>query len=268
MLSFCKALSRAIGIIGLIIAAYGTIYSTTKGSVAAIWAYFGIPGILFLILSVYLGKKYKRDYPKTQEQIEAEQRAKAEKKEARQKKMAAAKEKREIQRKLEEERKAAEEREKQEKIAENLRKAEEIKNTVYYLGHVSGLPLSEGAICNIRRFDDEFLITGAGNNFHLPFQKVTDVCIKTDTELQKSYVSSIGGAIGGAVLFGTLGAMIGGCAKEKTVAQITYYLIITYIKDENVSYIGFEIKENLDKVLKWTASFISKHESVGKDIIL
>ncbi len=279
LLSVFKTFSFIIGVLGLLIAVYGFVFSTTEMSKMMMSLYFGVPGILFIILSIYLRKKYKRDYPKSQEQIEAEQRAKdvgleiekrqkAEKKEARQKKIAEAKERREIQKRLEEEKKAAEERAKQEKIEENLKKEKEIKNTLYNMKHVSGLPLSEGSICSILYSDDQLIITGGGNNFHLSIQKITDICIKTDTELQKSYVSSVGGAVGGAVLFGTLGAMIGGRAKEKTITTITNYLIITYIRDNDIDYIGFEIEGNLDKVREWIERVDSKHELEGKDIVL
>ena len=267
-LSAYKTLSLIIGVIGIAIAMFGIVFSTTELSKMMMALYFGIPGILFIILSIYLKKKYKRDYPKTQEQIEAGQRRKAEKQEAKQKKIAEAKERREVQKRLEEERKVAEERARQEKIEENLKKEEEIKNTLYNMKHVSGLPLSEGSICSILYSDGRLITTGGGNKFHLSIQKVTDICIKTDTELQKSYVSSIGGAVGGAVLFGTLGAMIGGRAKEKTITNITNYLIITYIKDNDVDYIGFEIKEDLNKVRQWMGRVNSKHTLEGKDVVL
>lgn len=46
------------------------------------------------------------------------------------------------------------------------------------------------------------------------------MCIKTDKEIQQQYVSSVGGAVGGAVLFGPLGAITGGRAKKKTVKEV------------------------------------------------
>ena len=68
------------------------------------------------------------------------------------------------------------------------------------------------------------------------------MCAKSETEIQQQYVSSVGGAVGGAVLFGPLGAMIGGRAKKKTDTTTTYYMIITYKNAENnIAYIGFDI---------------------------
>ncbi len=59
-------------------------------------------------------------------------------------------------------------------------------------------------------------------------------------------VSSVGGAIAGGVMFGPLGAIIGGRAKNKKVKTVTRYFIITYINDqEEIKYIGFDIQNNI-----------------------
>ncbi len=54
--------------------------------------------------------------------------------------------------------------------------------------------------------DDRYIFTSGTMNFELEKSKITDMCIKTDKEIQQQYVSSVGGAVGGAVLFGPLGA--------------------------------------------------------------
>ena len=71
--------------------------------------------------------------------------------------------------------------------------------------------------------------------------------MKTDVEIQKQYVSSVGGAVGGYMLFGGLGAMIGGRAKERETAKTEYYLIITYRKNDELAYISFKADN------QWTA---------------
>lgn len=107
--------------------------------------------------------------------------------------------------------------------------------------HMAGLPLAQGSACIIVFNDDGISIDGGGNTFRVAFDKVTDLQIKTDVDIQKSYVSSIGGAVGGAVLFGPLGAIVGGRAKEKKTKTVEYYLIITYNKDGAVDYLSFHI---------------------------
>lgn len=88
----------------------------------------------------------------------------------------------------------------EEKEAE--RKNKEREEAIVYADHQVGLPLSEGAEVKIERDynEDTLTITGGGNTFKLAFSKITDATIKTDVEIQRSYVSSVGGAIGGAAL--------------------------------------------------------------------
>jgi hypothetical protein len=112
--------------------------------------------------------------------------------------------------------------------------------------HVAGLPISQGAECEILYNNEKFAFSGAGVKFNLPVRRVLDVAVKTDTEIQKAYVSSVGGAVGGAVLFGPLGAIIGGRSKQKKTKKVTYYFVLTYKKeDESIDYISFEIKERV-----------------------
>ena len=66
-------------------------------------------------------------------------------------------------------------------------------------------------------------------------------------------VSNPGGAIAGAIMFGTLGAIIGGREKSKTKKKISSYLIITYINNqEELTYIGFDATNNFSvgKIVK------------------
>lgn len=106
--------------------------------------------------------------------------------------------------------------------------------------HINGLPIAENAICQLISYPDHYDFISGNMNFSLSKNKVTDVCYKTEAEIQNQYVSSIGGAVGGAVLFGPLGAMIGGRAKKKTDRTVHVYLIITYMNDNEVKYIGLE----------------------------
>ncbi len=107
--------------------------------------------------------------------------------------------------------------------------------------HFNGLPIAEGALCQVVSFPDKLKFKSGGIDFDLEKNKITDICIKSEAEIQQQYVSSVGGAVGGAVLFGPIGAMIGGRAKKKTTKTITSYMIITYMKDEEVKYIAFDI---------------------------
>lgn len=98
-------------------------------------------------------------------------------------------------------------------------------------------------------------------NFELEKLKITDMCIKTDVEIQQQYVSSVGGAVGGAILFGALGAMIGGRAKKKVVnRKMRHYLIITYQSDE-IKYIGFDINYAMRSAKSYIEDFKNNYNN-------
>lgn len=117
----------------------------------------------------------------------------------------------------------------------------ETMHTKLFVNHFYGLPVVEGTHTVIEDIKEEFLFTASGNEFRLNKNKITDISIKRDVDIQKQYVSSVGGAIGGAALFGSVGAMIGGRAKEKKTKTVNRYIIFTYIKDDgNINYMTFE----------------------------
>lgn len=120
--------------------------------------------------------------------------------------------------------------------------------------HMSGLPIAEGTFTYIYLCDDKIVFERNETTYNLPFEKINDITIKTDMEIQKAYVSSVGGAVGGAVLFGPLGAMVGGRAKEKKSTTINNYLIFAYNKEGNVDFISFDVTGVL-KAQKFVQSF-------------
>lgn len=135
---------------------------------------------------------------------------------------------------------------KEEKLAkkQKIEEQKEQEKRIIPLTHMAGLPIAQGILCQCVLENEMFTFSGEGNTFNLRYDKVTSLSIKTDVEIQQQYVSSIGGAVGGAVLFGPLGAMVGGRTVKKTNVDRTYYLIFTYLKDGNVDYISFEIPYN------------------------
>lgn len=129
------------------------------------------------------------------------------------------------------------------------------------LAHVNGLSIPENTLCEIYSYPERIEIKANGTLFKLEKLRLNDVCIKTDVEIQSQFVSSIGGAIGGAVLFGTLGAMIGGRARNKKSKTIHNYLIFTYAKDNEVKYIGFDATNALSKALDFVNEFGAHNRS-------
>lgn len=125
--------------------------------------------------------------------------------------------------------------------------------------HMAGLPLAEGAEVFVYRCPDKVIFERNQDTIELPIDKVRDILIKTDVEIQKSYSSSIGGAVGGYVLFGPLGAMVGGRSKERKSTIEEKYLIFSYMNKENQQdYISFEVtnepKSNLFNTIYYNLS--------------
>lgn len=122
--------------------------------------------------------------------------------------------------------------------------------------HTYGLPVADGVACTIQAYRDRIEFYSGTTNITLGKDKITDMCVKTETDIQQQYVSSIGGAVGGAVLFGPIGAMIGGRAKKKTSRTVTYYLIITYNKaDTSLAYLCFDVSGCFSQAYKMVADF-------------
>lgn len=108
--------------------------------------------------------------------------------------------------------------------------------------HIYGLDVPESAPCEFYICQDKYIFIRNNTEMKLSFDKITDVSLRTNREIQTQYVSSAGGAVGGALLLGPLGAIIGGRTKKKTDISTTTYLIIAYDKNGETSYICFLVQ--------------------------
>lgn len=127
--------------------------------------------------------------------------------------------------------------------------------------HQAGLPIAEGTICAIGVEDDRFVISGAGSEFNLNYNKITSIIVNSDVEIQKRYVSSAGGAVAGALMFGAVGAIIGGRTKEKKSVKFEFFMIITYIKDDgDIGYVGFDVTDDVNNAQKKVKSLIEDNK--------
>lgn len=117
------------------------------------------------------------------------------------------------------------------------------ERTINDIAHVSGLPLADGIKCSVVYNVDSLTIKGGGNTFSLSYSNITGLDVKTKSEIEKHYVSSAGGAVAGAMLFGPVGAIIGGRTKKVTDIRSTSFYIITYKQKGEVKYIVFEVND-------------------------
>lgn len=101
--------------------------------------------------------------------------------------------------------------------------------------------MATGTQVTVTVFADKVKFEGSGTQINLERSRITDANIKTEKEIQTHVVSSAGGAVAGGALLGALGAAIGGRAKTKKTIEISYFLIFTYIKDDSVDYIAFDV---------------------------
>nr|DAZ41837.1 MAG TPA: hypothetical protein [Caudoviricetes sp.] len=139
--------------------------------------------------------------------------------------------------------------------------------TIYTaLNHVTGLPLVEDVLCEIFSYPDRLEFKAGTTEIKLSKDKITDMRINTETEIQNQKVSSVGGAVAGAMLFGGIGAVIGGRAKNKKVKNVSNYLIISYNSDGELKHIVFDTQHNhpmaLNLVKEFTKSGIGMKTSI------
>ena len=128
------------------------------------------------------------------------------------------------------------------------------------LKHATGLPIAEGVNVGIVIYADRVEFThGANTQITLERSRITDVTINTETEVQTFVNSSIGGAVAGGVLFGPLGAIIGGRAKRKDITTKSHFLIFTYTKNDSFEIIAFEDDSKL-ALIPYTMQFAGTQE--------
>ncbi len=137
------------------------------------------------------------------------------------------------------------------------------------LKHVNGLPLAENLPCEIFSYPDRIEFKAGTTNIKLAREKITDMCLKFETEIQNQIVSSAGGAVAGGMMFGPLGAAIGGRAKNKEIKTTTQYLIITYTGEQGeLKFIGFEVGRDFMPAVKLVEEFKKLNTNSGVQIEL
>lgn len=106
---------------------------------------------------------------------------------------------------------------------------------------VAGLPVPEDIYAQIYYFEDRVEIVCGGVEYILPAEKIQDISIQTSLDVQRKFVSSIGGAALGAAVAGPVGAAIGGRVKEKKTVRVLSYLVIYYTNQAGEStYLAFD----------------------------
>lgn len=107
---------------------------------------------------------------------------------------------------------------------------------------LSGLNIPQGVKCLVEATGTTLSISALRQTYVIQNKQIRAVSIQTVSEMQKQYVSSVGGAVAGAMLFGGLGAIIGGAAKQKSIRSDTKLFIISYESGEgDIQYVIFKL---------------------------
>lgn len=132
---------------------------------------------------------------------------------------------------------------------------------------IGGINLPQNVQCKVFCLRSRVIFESSGQEFSLATSKIIDVSIMTNSQIQKQYVSSIGGAVAGAVLLGPIGAIIGGSASKRTITNKTKYLIFTYKESTNstdAKYIVLDVNGKVSNANKFKKEFshLKKADSV------
>lgn len=130
---------------------------------------------------------------------------------------------------------------------------------------IDGLPLPTGTRCLLSVYADVLAIEALGQRFTLNQRRIFNVSISTVKQLQKQYVSSVGGAIAGGLLLGPLGAIIGGAAKQKDVKNFDRFLIFSYLDSNGIDtkYLVFAVHDGFgDKSSEFVRLFKPRSKQI------
>lgn len=124
--------------------------------------------------------------------------------------------------------------------------------------HTAGLSAAPDALCSLTLNKENLLIHGSGFDYNLALSRISSMDLKTDKDIQTfvNQSSSAGKALAGAMMFGVVGALVGGRTKTTTTQHVTYqfFLVVTYRKEEDIDYMIF--KSNGQKpVLDFTHAY-------------
>ena len=124
--------------------------------------------------------------------------------------------------------------------------------------HVTGLPVAESVFCTVEFQNNQLLIDASGRTFDITYDRIVDFTVKTDVEIETNYVSSVGGAVAGDMIFGSLGAIVGGRVKKIETKEIDRYFIVTYQKDTEIKFFSFYLLDKFPVTLIKLESLMSK----------
>ncbi len=115
---------------------------------------------------------------------------------------------------------------------------------------VSGLDIPAGARCSLAYWPDHLAVTALGRTYELPLARIAAAEAATVRTVRRQYVSSAGGAVAGGMLFGPIGALLGGAARPRSVRDSSVLLLVAYTAPES----GTDMRYLVFQPGPWTAA--------------
>ena len=137
-------------------------------------------------------------------------------------------------------------------------------NMLLSLNYTLGLPLPENTLCRICVFPERYEIKAYNQSFYLSRDKVTAVDLKTEAEVQNSYLASGGNYYKS---YGPLGELIINRTGNSIASVDISYLIFTYTKENAIDYIAFNTTAILE-ALQLVEEYNTRHDRKPKEIYL
>lgn len=137
-------------------------------------------------------------------------------------------------------------------------------NILLSLNHTLGLPIPENTLCKIYVSPERYEIKADNQSFYLSRDKVTAVDLKTEAEIQNSYLASAGNYLKS---YGPLGELIINRTGNSIASVDISYLIFTYTKENAIDYIAFNTTAILE-ALQLVEEYNTRHDRIPKEIYL
>lgn len=137
-------------------------------------------------------------------------------------------------------------------------------NILLSLNHTLGLPIPENTLCKIYVSPERYEIKADNQSFYLSRDKVTAVDLKTEAEVQNSYLASASNYLKS---YGPLGELIINRTGNSIASVDISYLIFTYTKENAIDYIAFNTTAILE-ALQLVEEYNTRHDRIPKEIYL
>lgn len=138
------------------------------------------------------------------------------------------------------------------------------ENIILSLNHTLGLPIPENTLCKIYVSPERYEIKADNQSFYLSRDKITAVDLKTEAEVQNSYLASAGNYLKS---YGPLGEFVINRTGNSIASVDISYLIFTYTKENVIDYIAFNTTAILE-ALQLVEEYNTRHDRKPKEIYL